>query len=153
MNDLSPPRGRARSRLQKARELGYLNALRDPGLTGPHSQWCWRLKVPVIWMERCSPHSRYGRVRLDLFTTPRALTRAGREALETLAARFGVRAKAAVSAHDACWDRVPAPRLEELAGAVFRAVNRPGNYQWDLPRPAAVQGPARLLPFPERATA
>jgi hypothetical protein len=48
---------------------------------------------------------------------------------------------------------VPLRQLEDLAGAVLRAVNRPGNYQWDLPQPAVNQGPAKLLPFLERATA
>ncbi len=153
MTDLAPPRGRTRGRLQKARELGYLNAACDPRLAGLHSQWCWRLKIPVIWMERRSPHSRFGRVHLDLFTTPRALTPAGRAALRDLTERLGIGGAVAVSSHDACWDRVPLRQLEHLAGAVFRAVNRPGNYQWDLPQPAISQGPAKLLPFPERATA
>ncbi len=104
-------------------------------------------------MQRRSPHSRFGRVHLDLFTTPRALTPAGRAALKALTASLAISGTVAVSPHDACWDRVPLRQLEALAEAVFRTVNRPGNYQWDLPQPAINQGPARLLPFPERATA
>ncbi len=151
--DLPPPKGRARGRLRKARDLGYLNAASDPRLAGLHSQWCWRLKIPVIWMQRRSPHSRFGRVHLDLFTTPRALTPAGRAALKSLTESLAIGGTVAVSPHDACWDRVPLRQLEALAEAVFRAVNRPGNYQWDLPQPAINQRPAKLLPFPERATA
>jgi len=104
-------------------------------------------------MERCSPHSRYGRVHLDLFTTPRALNSAGRDALQTLTVRLAIGGKAAISAHDARWERVPVEQLETLASAVFRAVNRPANYGFDLPQSLPNQGPAKLLPFPERATA
>jgi hypothetical protein len=153
VSDSSPSNGRTRGRLHKARELGYLNAACDPRLAVLHSQWCWRLKIPVIWMERRSPHSRFGRVHLDLFTTPRALTLSGRTALQALTERLAIGGTAVVSPHDACWDRVPVRQLEDLACAVFRAVNRPGNYQWDLPQPVANQGPAKLLPFRERATA
>jgi hypothetical protein len=150
-----PPKGRARGRLLRARENGYLNAACERHLAGFHSQWCWRLKIPVIWMERCSPRSRFGRVHLDLFTTPHALTTAGREALQSLAARFAIAGKTTVSAHDACWDRVPIRQLEDLASAVLRAAGRPGNYEFDLPRRIDAPGraPARLVPFPERATA
>jgi hypothetical protein len=149
------PKGRARGRLQRARETGYLDAACDPELPAVHSQWCWRLKIPVIWMERCSPRSRYGRVHLDLFTTPHALTAAGRDALTMLTDRLAIAGAATVTAHDACWKRVPIARMEDLARAVFRAANRPGNYQSDLPQPSATagRGPAMLMPFPERATA
>ncbi len=104
-------------------------------------------------MERCSPRSRFGRVHLDLFTTPRALTVSGRAALRELTERFAIRGQASISPHDACWERVPVGQLEELASAVFRTVNRSGNYEWDLPQTEAVQGPAKLLPFPQRVSA
>jgi hypothetical protein len=107
----------------------------------------------VIWIERCSPHSRYGRLHLDLFTTPQALTVAGREALAGLSARFGIAGKVAITAHDACWDRVPVAVLEPLARAVLRVSGRPGNYQLDLPPAKVTSVPAAVLAFPERATA
>jgi hypothetical protein len=105
-------------------------------------------------MERRSPHSKYGRVHLDLFTTPQALTAAGRQALQGLTERFALTG-ARITAHDACWDRVPLWQLELLARAVLRTVNKPGNYQLDLPLATAIpnRGPATVLPFPERATA
>ena len=132
MQSSSLPQGRARSRLQQARENGYLNAACDPHLVQLHSQWCWLLKLPVVWMERCSPHSSCGRVYLDLFTTHHTLTKEGREALQSLSG------DPAVSAHDARWDRVPTRQLEALARAVLRTVNRWGNYQLDTPQTAAV---------------
>lgn len=75
-------------------------------------------------MERCSPHSRYGRVHLDLFTTPDALTAAGRDALNALTQRLAIAGNVTISAHDACWERVPIRQIEELARAVFRAAFR-----------------------------
>ena len=127
--------------LCRAREKGYLNAAPRAPLT-EYSRWCWHLKIPVIWMERCSPHSRYGRVYLDLFTTPLALTEAGRRTLESFTTPFGITGKVAVSAHDARWDRVPFSKLELLAHAVLRAVHDPGNYRIDQP-----QTPAAALSF------
>jgi len=147
------PAGRAGGRLQRAREHGYLNAACDRSLSKWHSQWCWRLRIPVIWMERCSPHSKYGRLHLDLFTTTQALTPAGREALQCVSERLGIEGAARITAHDACWERVRIEQLEPLAEAVLRTVTRPRNWQLDLPLPATPRGPAELLPFPERATA
>jgi hypothetical protein len=147
------PKGRARGRLSRAREDGYLNAACEAQLADLHGRWCWHLKIPVIWMERCSPRSRFGRVHLDLFTTPRSLTVSGRDALRELTERLAIRGQASISPHDACWERVPVGKLEELASAVFRTVNRSGNYEWDLPQAPAVQGPAKVLPFPRQALA
>ncbi len=140
------------NRIQQARERGYLNAQRQPDLIAAHSQWCWRLRIPVLWMERCSPYSRFGRVRLDLFTTPRALTASAQEELGALAGRFGT-GPPRITAHDACWERVPLARMEDLAGAALCVVNRHGNCRFDLPEPARHPGPAAVLPFRERATA
>jgi len=107
----------------------------------------------MIWMERRSARSRYGRVRLDMFTTRHSLTQSGRAALLALSEKLGLQAPA-VSPHDACWDRVPVGKLEELARSVLRAVNRPGNSEWDLPLPASNHStPGRVVPFQDRATA
>jgi len=146
------PGGRAGGRLRLAREHGYLDAACDRSLPQWHSRWCWRLRIPVIWMERCSPHSKYGRLHLDLFTTSQALTPLGREALQGLSARFGIAGAVRITAHDGWWDRVSVDRLEPLAEAVLRTVTRPGNWELDLPLPSTA-GPAELLAFPERATA
>ena len=126
------PHGRARTRLLKARENGYLNAACCPSLAAIHSRWCWGLRLPVVWVERCSAYSRYGRVHLDLFTTLHTLTTLGREALQSLSGN------ATVSAHDARWERVPLGQLDALARAVLRTVNRSGNYQLDSARTVAV---------------
>jgi hypothetical protein len=104
-------------------------------------------------MERCSPHSKFGRLHLDLFTTAQALTTDGRDALQGLASRFGIVRPARISAHDALWDRVPLAQLELLARAVLRVVTRPANLQLDLPLQVKARGPAELVAFPQRATA
>lgn len=140
-------RGRARNRLLRGRENGYLVAACDSRLVSMHSRWCWQLKLPVVWTERNSPRSRYGRVHLDLFTTPYSLTAAGREALQSLRTPCQV----ALSPHDGHWEHVPVSQLENLARSVFRAVQRRGNFQFELPLPATNPGPAKLLAF--RATA
>jgi hypothetical protein len=139
--------------LRRARDCGYLDAASDRSLPNWHSRWCWRLRIPVIWMERCSPHSKYGRLHLDLFTTTQALTPLGREALQGLSARLGIAGEPRITAHDACWERVRIERLEPLAEAVLKTVTRPAHWALDLPLPAARRGPAELLAFPERATA
>src|SRR5205807_302743 len=79
-------------------------------------------KLPMVWLERRTPHSRYGRIRLDMFTTPNMLTAAGQAEMRTLGA-------ARVSAHDGLWDRVASSDLERLAKAVFRAATRRENYE------------------------
>jgi hypothetical protein len=122
--------GRDRRRLQLAREKGYLDArcLNVPKLLTAHGKWCWRLKVPMVWYERQTPHSRFGRVHLDLFTTPNSLTAAGRAALEELASKqAGSRAQ--VTPNDAHWERVRLAGIDKLASAVFRATVRAGNYR------------------------
>jgi hypothetical protein len=117
--------GRQRRRLRLARENGYLNAAcRDPRkLLEAYSRWCWRLRIPVVWSERHSPRSRYGRVRLDLYTTAIRLTAAGQAELQDLAPR------ASMSPHDARWEHVPVRDLDRIAAAVFRACTRAANYQ------------------------
>ena len=117
-------RGRERARLRVARENGFLNA-RSPDnqhLVEAFSEWCWRLRLPMVWLERRTPHSRYGHIRLDMFTTPNMLTETGQAKMCALGA-------SRVSAHDAHWDRVPLEELERLTNAVFRAVTRLENYE------------------------
>jgi len=84
--------------------------------------WCWRLKIPMVWIEFRTPRSRYGRVRLDMFTTPNRLTPAGQAAMNALG-------QARASPHDACWERIPLRELDRFANSVFRAATRRGNYE------------------------
>jgi len=121
----------ARRRLQQAHESGYLDATcRDNGaIVKAHGLWCWRLKLPMVWFERNSPRSRFGRLRLDMLTTPNMLTGAGQAALKALG-------EGPVSAHDAVWESVPLPRLKKMAHAAFRAALQAQNYRRNsVPRP------------------
>jgi hypothetical protein len=107
-----------------AHENGYLDATcRDnPAVIKAHGLWCWRLKVPMVWFERLSPRSRFGRLHLDMLTTPNMLTGPGQAALKALGT-------AKVSPHEAFWERVPLRRLDKLAHAAFRAAIQPPNYR------------------------
>jgi hypothetical protein len=111
-------------RLHLAHENGYLDATcRDNrAILKAHGLWCWRLKVPMVWFERNSPHSRFGRLHVDMLTTPHMLTGAGQAALKALD-------PAKVSPHDALWEGVPLTRLDKLAHAALRAAVQPQNYR------------------------
>jgi hypothetical protein len=130
--------GRLRRHLSLARENGYLNAATADRqkLLGTYARWCWHLRIPVVWSERCSPRSRYGRVHLDLFTTPHRLTADCQADMQSLAPH------STTSPHDARWDRIPLRDLDRLAAAVLRASTRPGNQQPNRARSPAL--PARL---------
>jgi len=79
----------------------------------------------MVWFERQSPRSKYGNVRLELFTTPNRLTASGQEAMQAI----GMTGRAEVSAHAISCKRVPLNRIEDLAKAMFRASTRAGNYE------------------------
>jgi len=119
--------GRERSRLRRARESGYLNAAcrSHEAIRDAHSFWCWRLRLPVVWFERLSLRSRYGRVQVDLFTTPNVLNEKGEAELRGLCDRLPV----SISSHDVTWPRVPLHQIEELARKALRAALRAGNYE------------------------
>ena len=80
---------RDRSVLDRARRNGYLEISREPrpDLVRAHGLWCWKLRIPFLCFARDSPRSRFGTVRLDLFTTPHLLTEPGRTELTHLPAR------------------------------------------------------------------
>ena len=120
--------------LVRARRQGYLDARRAGAqqLLRPYALWCWRLKLPVIWLEKRAPCSRYARVYLDLFTTAQMLTQPGQFELAALSA-----CRAAISAHDASWDRIPLKEAAALAHAILRAAIRPGNHEPNRLRPGA----------------
>ena len=113
-----------RRRLQQAHDNGYLDATcRDnQSIVKAHGLWCWRLKLPMVWFERDSPHSRFGRLRLDMLTTPHMLTGPGQTALKALG-------DGKISAHDAIWERVPLARTAKTAHAAFRAAIQVPNYR------------------------
>src|SRR5262245_9209932 len=118
-------------RLQIAMEQGFLNA-RCAGagdLLRTYGFWCWRMALPMVWVERITPHSRFSRVRLDLFTTPFQLSVSGQAALIALSAQIVPAQDGSISAHEATWKRVPNRLALEFARAVFRVVRRPASYQ------------------------
>jgi len=123
--------GQAPRRIQLAMENGFLNArcMRRAELLRAYGFWCWRMCLPMIWIERCSPHSRFSRVRLDFFTTPFRLTVAGQAALIAISAPVVPARHATISADGAEWNRVPHGAAAGLARAVFRAVRRPESYE------------------------
>lgn len=110
--------------LVRARQNGYLDARRAGArrLLAPYALWCWQFKLPLVWLEKRSPSSRYTRLRLDLFTTPEMLSARGMSALTALEPH-----PTAVSPHDAVWDRVRHGQVRTLAHAVMRAALRPEN--------------------------
>jgi len=115
---------RARRRLETARDRGYLDATRagPSELVRAHGLWCWRLRIPLIWFERRSPHSRFGSLHLEMFTTAHRLTQAGQSALSCLSEH------ATVCTGEACWRKVPIPELDRLAREAYRKATQAGNY-------------------------
>jgi len=118
-------------RLNRAREKGYLDARcrNSEKVRESFGLWCWRLKIPMVWFERQTPRSKYGRVQLELFTTANQLTANGQAALQAIYAAATVRGQVEVSPHNAQCDRVPLSKMEDLARAVFRIATRKGNFQ------------------------
>ena len=123
--------GRARTRLRKARENGYLDACCNfnGALVHAYGLWCWRLKIPMVWLERRTRYSRYARVQLEMFTSANRLAVAGQVDMNAICAPGNTAARTRVSPHNACWDHVAMPNATELARAVFRAAIRPQNYE------------------------
>ncbi len=122
---------RERRRLDRAREKGYFDARgrANQKLKESFGLWCWRLKIPLVWFERQSPRSKFGRVHLELFTTSNRLTAGGQEVIRSLCAAFAVNGHPMVSAHNADCDRVPLRRVEDLAKAILRSALR--NHERD----------------------
>ncbi len=121
--------GRERTRLRKARENGFLDARCSLGseLVRRYGRWCWTMKVPLVWFERRSPYSRFGRVHLEMFTTANILTDRGQAAMRNFRPLRCPAAPARVSPHDACWEDVPLRDLNAMARSVYRAATRSGN--------------------------
>jgi hypothetical protein len=117
--------------LALARANGYLDARRRTAdsFASAYGFWCWRLRVPLIRMERKSPRSKYGRVCLELFTTGHSLTEQGQAEMADLIRRLHLTGRVAVSAEDGVWEDIPLRRLEELARTILRVATRVGNYE------------------------
>jgi len=94
------------------------------------------MRLPVVWTERHSPRSRFGRIRLDLFTTPYRLT------AEAQAELREITPGAVISPHDGRWDRIPLRDLHLLAPAILRAATRSANLNLNRSYPASC--PARV---------
>jgi hypothetical protein len=116
--------GRQRRRLRLARENGFLDAgcPNPDALLQAYGLWCWRLRIPMVWLERQTPHSRYGVVHLEMMTTPHRLNGAGEAALQALS-------PVRISANEGAWQGIPRKGLAKLGNAVFRAAIRAGNYE------------------------
>ena len=121
--------GRERTRLRRARENGYLDACchLNGALVHAYGLWCWRLKIPMVWLERRTLHSRYARVHLEMFTSANRLAAGGQSSMKAICAPGNTATWTRVSPHDACWDHVAMPNARELAHAVLRAAIRPQN--------------------------
>ena len=129
---------RGRRRLDRARQNGYLDARcgNDQKVRESFGLWCWRLKIPMVWFERQTPRSKYGRVHLELFTTTNQLTGGGQEAIRAICATFTVRGQVKVSPFNADCDRILLGEAEDLAKAVFRTAVRssePATHGSELP--------------------
>jgi hypothetical protein len=133
--------GRERTRLRKARENGYLDACchLNQALVHAYGLWCWRLRIPMVWLERRTRHSRYARVQLEMFTSANRLVTVGQAGMKAICAPGNAATWTRVSAHDACWDHVALPNAAELARTVFRAAIRPANYERNEDRIESVQ--------------
>jgi hypothetical protein len=129
--------GRERSRLQKARENGYLDACckLNQALVCAYGLWCWRLKIPMVWLERRTRYSKYARVRLEMFTSANRLTDGGQAGMKAICAPGNTARWTQVSPHDACWARVAMPNAREVAHVAIR----PENYERNEARVETMQ--------------
>ena len=76
----------------------------------------------MVWFERRTPRSRFGRLHLDMLTTPHMLTGAGQSALKAIG-------EGRITAHDAVWELVLLNRAGKMAHAAFRAALQVENYR------------------------
>jgi len=132
---------RDRRLLQTARENGYLNARNRHRreLLDAHSAWCWRLKLPIVWVERQTPRSKYGRLFLDMFTTPNALTPLGESKMRELLTESSTRGQGRISGHEISWNRIRLQDLDRVARRTLRISTKLGCYapsRVNAPQPA-----------------
>lgn len=107
-----------------AQERGYLDA-RCGGserLTQAYGLWCWRLRIPMVWIERQTPRSKFGCVRVEMFTSVHRLTDLGQSEI-----REFMGDASEISAHNGKLTGLAAAVLEDVARKVYRAATRLGN--------------------------
>src|SRR5436190_6133680 len=97
--------GREQTRLRKACQDGYLDARcpENQVLLQAFGMWCWRLKLPMVWLERRTRYSRYSRVKLEMFTTNNRLNQRGRDRLQTVCAPGDRAGWTEILGHQAAW--------------------------------------------------
>ena len=88
----------------------------------------------MVWFERQSLRSRYGCVRVEMFTTAYRLTESGQSEIHRA---FD---DGEVSAHDGRLGRVPEDVLEDLARKVYRAATRLGNSEPNRTKVLSISG-------------
>jgi len=123
--------GREQTRLRKAREDGFLDA-RCPEnglLIQAYGMWCWRLKIPMVWLERRARYSRFARVKLEMFTCNQRLNAKGQERLNAICVPGNKAPSTFISPHDVTWNHVAKGSARNLARSVFRAAVNSGNYE------------------------
>src|SRR6185369_17916438 len=112
---------REQTRLGRARENVFLDARckDNQAIVRAYGMWCWRLKIPMVWLERRTRYSRFGRVHLEMFTSANRLTVGGQAGVKAICAPANDAAWTRVSAHDACWEHVALTNAPEVARAAF----------------------------------
>jgi hypothetical protein len=128
-----------------AHETGYLDVRSADGsaLLEAYAFWCWRRRVPMVWFERRTRHSKYGRLHLDMFTTPFRLSPRGRAAMEAAQDSTGRNAHPSVSFHDACWNWIPLNQLGLIAQRVVASATRTGHYEPNKPKLVSISAGRR----------
>ncbi len=128
--------GRQRGRLRRARERGYLDARcrENTALVRAYGLWCWRLKIPLVFVEKRSRYSRFARVRLEMFTAGMRLAPAGQTAMKAICAPANTAEWTRVSADEASWDHVALASAADLARTVLRAALRHGHTEIPVAR-------------------
>ncbi len=129
-------------RLNTARRNGFLNANppRNENVRSAYGLWCWRLRIPMLWYQRESPHSRYSRIYLEMLTTGCVLTPPGLAELEHL-----LGGAASIYPHAAVSARLAHRDVAALARKLYKAASRPGNSE-----SAGRRAPAVVLAFRAR---
>jgi hypothetical protein len=95
----------------------------------------------LVWLDRRTSFSRYGRVQLEMFTSPNRLTAGGQAGMRAICAPGNAAKWTRVSPHDACWDHVALPNARGLAHVVIRAAIRPENCERNEDREDSLQEP------------
>ena len=139
--------GREQTRLRKAYEDGYLDARcqENKTLLQAFGMWCWRLKLPMVWLERRTRYSRYAQVKLEMFTSNNSLNQMARERLQAVCVPGNRGAGKSITADGAVWDHVAQSNAREVARVAFRAAINCGNYQKNEPEGMSTRKSGKVL--------